>query len=761
MPALKNTPMRKCYTVLCFLAFFYSIGVEIGNAQSATIQGIIHDGSSGQPLEGANVILRELESENVRGVATDPNGFYHISNINPGKHYLRISFVGYIPYSDTLSLGEGERSTVSIELEPDEEMLDELVVAPTGGATRLDAGRQQISTTDLSRVPTPAGSGDLASYLLTLPGVVATGDRGGQLYIRGGTPSQNMVLIDGTLIYQPFHILGFFSAFPEDLVSSTDFYAGGFGPKYTGRISSVMDIKMRDGNSEETKGSMALSPFLGEIIVEGPLKKGRTSMIGSVRRSLIEDTSPTLLGEEQPLKFDSQYFKISFFGKSNSRCSIMGMRTYDQGRLDYEEGDTFSWKNVVGGAECVVLPEGSDLLFDINAGFSYLSNEVGNINEPERYSNASRFNLDLNLTRFLGNVRLNYGAFVHLNSLSYALNQLATGPQENSELRVELGGYLGSTIPIGDRFQLSPGASFYIDRETYVTSFEPRIRGSWQPFGGEKEELSFAVGLYRQPIAGITDKRDAGSVFTAWMPVPVGEERMEAVHALLGWRQLFGEHVQFSVEGYHKRLQNLPVPVWSPEAQFTTDLAQADGWVYGSDLRLEINSGRGIYGFVGYGYSWTEYETRQDHFEQWFGESTQRYHPLHDRRHQVNAQLNIEIGEYTAGVRWQLGTGLPFTKPMGFDEQYSFEDGLPNVKDDFGNSRVIMGKPFQGRLPNYHRLDVSLKRSFELPVAQLEIQLGAINSYDQVNLFYYDVYKHQRFNQLPLVPYLSLKLETK
>lgn len=749
-------------TIFLFLILTIFIGTgwgtETANAQ-ATVQGIITDDSNSQPLEGANVVLDEIGGEELQGMATDPNGFYQIDGIDPGEYVMRISFVGYITHTDTLSLQRDERRTISVALKPDEGQLEELIVRPTGGSTQLEAGRQRISSADLGRIPTPAGSGDLASYLQSLPGVVATGDRGGQLYIRGGTPSQNKVLIDGILIYQPFHILGFFSAFPEDLVANTDFYAGGFGPRYSGRLSSVLDVKMRDGNRRQTTGTASVSPFLGEIIVEGPLKKNRSSWIASFRSSLVEQTSPTLLGDKQPLYFDSQFFKTSFFGSQDSRCSAMGMRTYDRGSLGAEEDDIFQWTNFILGGRCVVLPADSDLFFDLNTGISYLKNAAGSRDNPERTSSILRINLDANLTRYVGPVRLEYGGFFNTNSLTYDFSELFAGPQATSEHVVSLGVYVGSTIPLGDRFQVKPGATFTIYRTDYSPILEPRLRGSWQPWGNDDYELSFAAGIYRQLLTGVNDKRDAGSIFRAWMPVPTGNSQMKAIHGLLGWAQSIGGGFQLSAEGYYKQLENLPVPIWRTSSEFTTDLAQANGEVWGGDLRLEYNR-RPIYAFLGYGYSRTRYETRQDHFNEWFGNPVQQYHPPHDRRHQVNAQLNIELGPYTAGLRLQLGTGLPFTRPLGFDETFEFEEKLPNIKDQFGSPRVVLDRHYGGRLPTYHRLDVSLKRTIEFSSAQLEIQAGAINSYDQVNIFYYDVYKHQRFDQLPLAPYLSIKLET-
>src|SRR5690625_1779968 len=193
-----------------------------------------------------------------------------------------------------------------------------------------------------------------------MPGVVSSGDRGGQLFIRGGTPAENMVLMDGVLIFQPFHILGYFSAFPESIVSGADVYAGGFGAKYNGRTSSVIDVNMRNGNRYETSGTASISPYLAEITAEGPIKTGRTSWIASVRRSLTEEFSPVFLGDTYPLRFESQYAKLTHFGRMDSRCSLMAMRTYDRGRLDLNTDDMVRWTNVVAGGRCVILPENAD-----------------------------------------------------------------------------------------------------------------------------------------------------------------------------------------------------------------------------------------------------------------------------------------------------------------------------------------------------------------------------------------------------------------
>jgi hypothetical protein len=757
---MKNRFCRTTGALFLFLAVCITAAVDSLYAQRAAVQGIVTDQQTGQPLEGANVSLNNLATDvdESRGMASDQNGFYQITNLRPGAWVIRISYIGYITYKDTLGLSEGETRTVSVSLEPDQELLDEIFVAPVGGAARLEAGRQRITTVDIQRVPVPGGSGDLASYLQGLPGVVTMGDRGGQFYIRGGTPTENMVLVDGTMIYQPFHILGFFSVFPSDLISEVDFYAGGFSPRYNGRMSSVLDVKMRAGDRYQAGGSATVSPFLGEVLVESPLRSGRASVIASVRRSLIEETSPWFMNDQQNVRFESQYLKLNHFGVSDTRCSAMIMRTYDRGQLDFEAGEVFKWSNFLFGGRCVVLPTGSDLLFDLNAGISHVSNAVGESRDPERFSKVTRFNLDLNLTRYYRQVRLNYGLFVLIKSLSYDMHDQFRAPQQESDHLFSGGGYLETVIPVGDRVRVNFGTLLAMHREKYNPSLEPRVRFSWQPPALPDAELNLSFGRYTQYLVGMRDTRDASSVFTAWVAEPSSGVRTESLHGLLGWRQAIGSGFFVSAEGYYKRHRNVPVTVWSMLAEFTTDLALADGQTYGSDFRLEYNR-HPFYSFVGYGYSWTEYESAQDHFGIWFGEPVQRYHPPHDRRHQVNGLFSLTLGAYNVALRWELGTGMPYTRPMGFDEIFFYNERLPDLKRDYGTTRVLLEKPYQDRTPVYHRLDLSMERTFTFNRARFVLQAGAINLYDRANLFYYDAYTHRRVDQLPFVPYISLKME--
>jgi len=244
-------------------------------AQYATLSGTVADAETEQAMQGVNVVLKAVGGDQ-RGIATNAEGGYAFERLLPGDYVLTLSFVGYLAQTDTLTLAFGDQRTYNAQLQPDQELLDEVVVEEERVSTSQEgfAGFERIGISELKRVPMPSVSPDLAGYLLTMPGFVTTGDRGGQLFVRGGTPTQNLMMVDGMVLYQPFHIVGLYSALPADLISNVDVYAGGFGARYGGRLSSVIDVTTRRGNQKEVLGAVFLAPFPGTARVEEPVLPG-------------------------------------------------------------------------------------------------------------------------------------------------------------------------------------------------------------------------------------------------------------------------------------------------------------------------------------------------------------------------------------------------------------------------------------------------------------------------------------------------------
>lgn len=744
--------------ILCWICVFWGIGVLEIQAQDIELSGLVSDRQTGNTLEMANVILYEISRDDTTGTTTDGNGLYEFNQLQPGNYILSVRYVGFETYSDTLKLAErDERVLKNVQLFRSSESLDEIVIS--GVQEDVEVGRVSINPQDLRRVPTPAGSADLAGYLQAQPGVVATGDRGGQLFIRGGTPSENLVLVDGIQIYQPFHILGFFSAFSEEILSKVDLYAGGFGAEYSGRTSSVMDVRLKNGNLYNRNWSASVSPFVSELFFESPVIEGKNSIMVSARGSLIEESSKLYLEEQQPFRFNNQLVKFTNIGERAS-CSALFMRTYDRGKLDFDGDEFFKWNNFVLGGRCSGSAEGSSVSFyDLNVGISYFSNEAGSPATAGRFSDVYKSHVDVNFTQSIGEWKLDYGFFTDYRIIDYDISDRFLSTQERKASILSSGFHATADVPIGEKISIEPGIAVTAYIRKYKTSLEPRLQLSWQPRGKVDEEVHAALGIYRQPLIGVSDFRDAGTAFTAWMPIPDSTQRLKARHALLGWRQPVGDYIDFSVEGYYKDIQYTPVTVWSPLARFSTNLAYANGTSHGADVRLNFNY-RNLYLGVGYGYSYTEYKTAQGHFGTWFGEPVQRYHPPHDRRHQVNTQAGLEFGKFRANISWVYGSGLPYTRPLGFDSFFSFDKRPPEVGNRYGDPRILVDKPYEGRLPDFHRLDISVEQAFEFPGFRTRVQAGAINAYNLQNLFYYDVFNQRGIKQLSFMPYFSLKVES-
>lgn len=738
-------------------------------AQTATVRGFVVDSNDGEPLQGVNVVL-ENDDGIVTGTATNTDGFYTLPQFPVGTYYFRASFIGYVSYRDTLTFEPGQILSLSLELEAESSTLDELIVETerTTGTARLTAGQQSVTSAEIELVPAPDVSGDLANYLATLPGVVTTGDRGGQIFIRGGEPTQNMVMLDGMLVYQPFHILGFYSAFPSDVLTRAEVYAGGYGSKYGGRISSVIDVSTRNGNKRAYNGAVSLAPFISSARLEGPIVEDKISFLLSYRQSVIEQVAEQYINEPLPFDFGDTFAKVHARFTDASQLSFTTLATHDRGTIQSEvaastqdplqdEGlratDEVGWQNRASGLRWLVLPKEYPILVEVLVNGSQLETEQGDPDDPNRESSVGRIHGGVNVTYYSPRIDWNWGFFAQTVEIESKLGGLWQNVETRKEYLTEVGIYLEPEVELTPTLKLRPGLRVQSFQTKGVPFLEPRFRFIW-----EKGDhlISGAFGVYHQEIVGLSDRRDATSVFTAWAPLPLGD-LPSATHVILGYRVTPTNWLEFAVEGYVKQLRNLFISEWTAFPRFTTRLQPADGDVIGIDTRLEIRL-RNFYGYINYGLSSVEYEAQQASLLLWYGTETLTFRPAHDRRHQVNALASTSVKGFNLSVRWQFGSGLPYNRALGFDG-FLLMNGPVDVAQTQGAQRVIYERPFNGELPTYHRLDVSVDRTFTLDRASLTLQASAINTYDRNNLFFLDVFTLRRVDQLPFIPTLGIKLE--
>ncbi|MEM6336331.1 MAG: carboxypeptidase-like regulatory domain-containing protein, partial [Bacteroidota bacterium] len=623
----------------------------------STVRGFVTDASDGEGLQGVNVVL-EAENGDQFGVATDFQGFYALSRISEGRYRLIVSYIGYKRFETRLRVQTGELMVRNIELRPDTEELGTVFVETerTSGAANTVAGVQTIAGSDISLVPTPDVSGDLAAYLTTLPGIVTTGDQGGQVYVRGGEPTQNLVLLDGITVYQPFHVLGFFSAFPSDIVNRATLHAGGFRSRYGGRLSSVLDVSARNGNKRQYAGAVSVSPFLTGARIEGPIDtEGQISFLASGRFSTVEDFGSQLVGEDLPFDFSDVFFKTHANLGPTRQLSLTVLRTNDRGSIGV--GDEVGWSNTAAGLRFVFLPSGTPMLGDFVFSYSGLDTELGPEDNPLRNASIASFNAQSDLTYFAGNADYHWGFFVRTLGVETEIDGLFQNLASDREFLVEAGAYIEPEIQVNDKLLLVPGVrlqNFPSKRQVFL---EPRVRAVYDT---GTHAFSAAAGLYHQQIVGLTDRRDLASLFTAWTGSP-RKSVPRSFHALLGYKTDLAAGVELALEAYYKDLDQLYAPEWTAFPRFTTNLQQVNGRARGLDARLEVTRGR-LYGYVSYGLGDVEYTARQEQYALWYGSEELTFRPPHDRRHQVNALAQTELAGLTLTARWQYGSGLPYSR---------------------------------------------------------------------------------------------------
>jgi len=742
-----------------FVLVLFFAGPVGAHAQSAVVRGFVTDDSRGESLPGANVVLENVAGE-IFGVAADNDGFYAIARLQAGRYVFAASYVGFISYVDTLHLDTGQILALNVALMPSTEELDEVVVDAerTAGIAKILAGLQTVLPAEIDRIPSPDITGDLANYLTVLPGFISIGDQGGQFFIRGGEPWQNLVLLDGMLVYQPFHILGFFSAFPTDILNSVDIYAGGFGARYGGRISSVIDVTSRYGNKKRYAGTATISPFVIGATAEGPLDdEEKFSFLTSFRYSVIEEGASRLINRSVPFKFNDLFVKIHGAVNRNARLSLTLLKTYDRGKIGQDVGLTplaeVRWRNEAYGARYLVLPGAMPVLAEFKIGMSKITSELGPGEAPIRSSSTSRVNTSADLTFYGGIVDVRWGLFARTLNIKSELGGLFQNLAINSEWVTEVGIYAEPVFKPMRDLHVAPSLRIHNFPSKRVFYIEPRIRASWER---GRHRLSGAMGIYHQEIVGVSDRRDATSVFTAWAAVPDLSDIPEAVHLILGYNIQITPGLDIAIEGYRKWFSNLFIAEWTAHPRLTTGIQPADGRVVGMDIRLEYRS-HNLYGHVSYGLSSVEYDAQQAALELWFGTAEFRFRPAHDRRHQLNVLASTSVRGFDLTARWQFGSGLPYNRALGFDG-FILLDGAVDVFNEAGGRRVIYEKPFNGVLPTYHRLDLSLERTFEVPGAALTLKGSLINAYNRSNIFYLDVFTLRRADQLPFIPSIGLKI---
>ena len=763
---LRRKIMRRIFTLFILLTGI----IAVANAQNGTIRGFVYDEENGEPVPFVNVIVAKTDNN---GAPSDINGFFSIPNVPIGEQKLVLTYIGYDTLFYNVLVETGKIANVRLNMKQSGVDLDIVTIS---SKTTAKLEEIQISTTTITplqikRLPSVGGEPDLAQYLQVLPGVIFTGDQGGQLYIRGGSPIQNKVLLDGMVIYNPFHSIGLFSVFETDIIRNVDVYTGGFSAEYGDRISAVVDITTKDGNKNQTQGEVSVSPFLARFLIEGPLKKSTDkssslTYILTAKHSYLDKSSkviyPYVNSQEGiignngiPYSFTDLYGKVSLNSESGNKLNLFGFNYRDS--VNYSDVTTFKWNAIGAGTNFVIVPSESNMLIEGVFAYSNYTMVQNEADEKPRNSFVGGFNGGVDFTYYRPHGDVQYGVEVIGFETDYEFFNRLGVKYSQQQFTTELGTYVKYRRSFNKKFVIEP--SLRIQYYASLSEFSPEPRIGMKYNITDRVRIKFAGGLYSQNLISTKSDRDVVNLFTGFLSGPDddlytidGEEAksklQRSTHAIAGIEFDPSDYIEVNIEPYIKYFNQLIEINRNKTTLRDPDFATETGQAYGIDFSLKYER-KAVYLWMAYSLGFIE---RND------GE--QVYPPHYDRRHNLNLVATYSIKKkWEFSARWNLGSGFPFTQTAGFYESVDFLDG---ISTDYTTSNGSLGIIYDdelngGRLPYYHRLDLAVKRTFNFANKnKVEMNAGVTNAYNRENIFYFDRVRYERINQLPILPSLSV-----
>ncbi|MDX1906032.1 MAG: carboxypeptidase-like regulatory domain-containing protein [Bacteroidia bacterium] len=766
-------------------------------AQGGQVRGTVVN-QDGDPLTGATVFIPALKT----GAYANEDGIYSIARVPAGTYQVMAFYYGYDTVRKEVTILAGGVTTTGFTLSELQVFADAVEITgerPTGQIqkTQVDVGVTSITPQEIQVIPS-LGAPDLAQYLQVLPGVVFTGDQGGQLFIRGGTPIQNMVLMDEMVVYSPFHSIGLFSVFDPDFIRSVDVYSAAFPGQYGGRVSSVIDIKTRNGSFDRFKAKVNLNPFTGGLLLEGPLKRSSRgagagiSYLLSARNNFIDRTAQTVYpyinnGEGLPYNFLDIYGKLTASDGVNY-ANLFGFRHVDN--VNYEFPADIGWEAVGAGANFQVLPTEAAAIISGSFAYSNYASALESQSETfPRKSSINGFNGALKVGYIFNSIdEFNFGMsvlgfttdYIFTNSFGFQTSQQASNTEAIIYSRykkvflVETAG--GGTY---ERAVIEPSLHLHYYNNQSAIRAEPRLRAKLN-FPG----LSFSVGTgtYSQNLVAATSDRDVVNLFQGFLSAPEELAYKQKKSTLqTGWHLLAGaevalyQKISINLEGWYKNFTQLTNTNRDKLFQQDPDFITETGEAYGVDLVAKYRS-RNLYLYGNYGLAKV---TRTDRINT---ATPRTYPPVWDRRHTANLVVAYKSGRFEGelvgqkrikpkfsdapwefSLRWSLGSGFPFTQTQAYFEKLNFfDDGAQtDISTQNGQLALILSDDLNGgRLPYYHRLDLSADRRWLIRNKVLvELNATLINTYNRDNIFYFDRVRFAPVYQFPAIPALGLTIK--
>ena len=736
-----------------------------------TIDGFIHDSQSGETLIAANVL--ELNSKS--GAVTNEFGHYSLT-LPAGEVQLQFSYVGY--QSDTIRLHLTADTTLSVSL-TEGQLLGEVVVvgsANPSGVGTTNIGTQRILASEIKRLPAFFGEQDVIKALQLLPGVQSGTEGSSGLYVRGGDPDQNLILMDGISLYNPNHLLGAFSTFNPDAVKSVTLYKGTFPARYGGRLSSVVDVRLKDGDMQEYHGNVSVGLISSKINLEGPIVKDRTTFNVSARRTYLDilagialairnatdrDEGEKLMGgynfHDINLKLThrfsdkDQLYLFAYYGNDQVSSSI-SYSDESKEQMSWLWGNAMSslrWNHAISG----------QLFLNTTASYTQYRSKLRLKAQKSKSDPNTTMSYDSGIRDWLLTSELNYspsdshkllfGGNYTFHTFRPEMTSIKVNDKNIQDLTEELGFnllghnpeiyaheaalYAEDEMKLGDMVSLHAGLryGFYIVRNKGYHSLEPRLSVAWRITPRLTAKAGYALMTQH---AHLLSNNSLSLPTDLWVPTTDRIKPMQTHHFTAGVYLNVPEWGDFSLEGYYKPMSNVleykeGATFYGSSTNWEQLVAMGRGTAYGVELLWQRSFGK-VTGWISYAWARALRLFDQPGETINFGRPfPAKYDRMHDFKITAMYQLNTS---WDLSATWVFASG--HTGTIATHRYNNLED--PLVSSDFNSQTLDYAEQRNNyRFRPYHRLDLGVSYTKRHRKGKSIWNLSVYNAYNQMNPF--------------------------
>ncbi|MDI3504677.1 MAG: hypothetical protein PWP64_1613 [Candidatus Cloacimonadota bacterium] len=717
---------------------------------AATVSGFVTRTDSAEPMQYVNVLVEETQA----GIQTNKKGYYVINLVQPGTYTLRLSMLSYQTKRQEFTITSAQQDLM-LNLTMQAEGIQMATVKVSGSSAEesreIRPSLIRRTTEDVQSVVSPIEA-DVFRAVLTLPGVAPISDFSAGLYVRGGSPDQNLILLDDIDVYNPNHFGGVFSTFNSDAVESVDLIKGAYPARYGGRLSSVLDVTNRQGNRNYHQGVARLSLISSSATLEGPWQLGKQggSYMASFRRTYLE-LIKAIYDELPDYYFYDGHFKLNWDPNPSNKLSTSAYFGRDKLSFDFGSVLNLDWGNRTFTTQWVRIINPRMFSQFIFAGSDFTSNFGQVSQEGEMIFRRENGINDLSTKAILSwnpnnQHQADFGWDFKFNrtwlrmKTSYQYDPSSLPDVEVSSLTSSL--FAQDTWELDELWSLQPGIRLgwyktmdinlgHIPDASYL-NLDPRLSIRRQLDLNESIYASF--GVFHQYLTLMS--MDISTPFDIWFPLDGSLKPGRSEHYILGYKRQLNADFAFDMEFYYKqyhRILEYNVATdynWDNEnGELADTFHVGNGYTYGADFMLRTDW-RGLEGFVGLTLSKTQRKLKDVNIDPYTHEA-QSFYPKYDRSYALSVVETFNLTQYTGRQVW----GADFKLGINF----SLNSGQPNAKPeriffDGDDYQIIYSYKDRERLPEYCRLDISTKYEWHKTWGSIEPYFEIINVLNHKNV---------------------------